>query len=162
MARLSARLRARKNDDRGAAAVEFALVVVPLVLLVFGICGFGMLFAQSITLNSAARDSARMAVVPTLSNSPISCSDVVTAARNSASTIGMKSSDVTVTVLRGTSTVCTSTSASSTKPCVGSTNSGTGSQLTVRLTYKSTVNLGLSAPSFDLKGEGTFRCEYSV
>ncbi|RZS68638.1 TadE-like protein [Agromyces ramosus] len=49
----------RKPQERGAAAVEFALVLLPLVLLVFGICEFGWIFNQQVSLSNAARESAR-------------------------------------------------------------------------------------------------------
>ena len=46
--------------ERGAAAVEFALVVLPLSsLLVFGIIEFGWIFNQQVSLSNAARESAR-------------------------------------------------------------------------------------------------------
>jgi Flp pilus assembly protein TadG len=53
----------RFADDRGAAAVEFALVSVLLFTLLFGIIGFGfVLFAQQSALH-AAREGARLAAV---------------------------------------------------------------------------------------------------
>ena len=49
----------RPRPDRGAAAVEFALVLVPLLLIIFGLIQYGMYFysAQtgSNTVNAAAR-----------------------------------------------------------------------------------------------------------
>lgn len=56
------RRRVREQEtDRGAAAVEFALVLVPLLLLVFGIIDFGRLYNEQMTLTSLARAGARMA-----------------------------------------------------------------------------------------------------
>ena len=49
--------------DRGAAAVEFALVVPVLFLLVFGIMDYGRLFFDSVSLRQGAREAARQAVV---------------------------------------------------------------------------------------------------
>src|SRR5690606_21390347 len=45
--------------DRGAAAVEFALVLLPLTLLTFGIIYFGYAFHLQTVLDNAARDAVR-------------------------------------------------------------------------------------------------------
>jgi Flp pilus assembly protein TadG len=45
--------------QRGAAAVELALVMVPLLLLVFGVAEFGRAIYQYNTLAKATRDAAR-------------------------------------------------------------------------------------------------------
>jgi Flp pilus assembly protein TadG len=52
-----------RATDRGASAVEFALVVPILIVLVFGIIDFGGLFAQQLALNNGVRQGARAAVV---------------------------------------------------------------------------------------------------
>ena len=49
----------RLTGDRGAAAVEFALVVPILLLLVFGIAEFGRAYNIQTTLSGAAREGAR-------------------------------------------------------------------------------------------------------
>lgn len=48
-----------RRDDRGAAAVEFALVLPILLLLVLGIVQFGLTFTQWLEMESAAREGAR-------------------------------------------------------------------------------------------------------
>lgn len=53
----------RRPRDRGGAAVEFALVLPILLLLVFGILDYGRLFYDSIALRQGAREAARQAVV---------------------------------------------------------------------------------------------------
>jgi len=45
---------------RGVAAVEFALLLVPMVLLAFGAAEFGRALYQYNTLAKAARDAARL------------------------------------------------------------------------------------------------------
>lgn len=55
---LAARLRGL-TGDRGAAAVEFALVVPVLLLLVFGVAEFGRAYNIQTTLSGAAREGAR-------------------------------------------------------------------------------------------------------
>lgn len=52
----------RSRED-GAAAVELALVLPLLLLLVFGIIDFGRLFNAQITLSAAAREGARWAAL---------------------------------------------------------------------------------------------------
>jgi hypothetical protein len=52
-------LRARLRRDSGAAAVEFALVLPLLLLILFGIIDFGRMLNAQITINEAAREGAR-------------------------------------------------------------------------------------------------------
>lgn len=47
------------RNDRGAAAVEFALVVPLLLLLTIGIVAFGQAFHVQTVLDNAARDAVR-------------------------------------------------------------------------------------------------------
>src|SRR5690349_8554855 len=49
----------RSSGERGAAAVELALVLPVLLMLVFGIIEFGRGYNTRITLTSAAREGAR-------------------------------------------------------------------------------------------------------
>jgi hypothetical protein len=51
---------ASKPRDRGAAAVEFALVLPVLLLILFAIIDFGRLLNAQITLSQAAREGARL------------------------------------------------------------------------------------------------------
>ena len=51
------------GTDRGAAAVEFALLLPLLLLLVFGIIDFGRAINAQITLTQAAREGARLAAL---------------------------------------------------------------------------------------------------
>ena len=49
-----------KSDDTGAAAVEFALVLPVLLLLVFGIIDFGRAYHSQVTLTHGAREGVRI------------------------------------------------------------------------------------------------------
>jgi Flp pilus assembly pilin Flp len=51
------------RDEGGAAAVEFALLLPLIVLLLFGIIEFGLAFNTRIQATNAAREGARMAIV---------------------------------------------------------------------------------------------------
>jgi Flp pilus assembly protein TadG len=53
----------RLASQRGAVAVEFALVVPLLIAIVFGIVEFSRLYNIQITLSNAARDAARTMAV---------------------------------------------------------------------------------------------------
>jgi Flp pilus assembly protein TadG len=50
----------RATRDRGAAAVEFALVLPLLIALVFGLIDFGRAYNQQISLTQLAREGARL------------------------------------------------------------------------------------------------------
>ncbi|TNM41116.1 pilus assembly protein [Nocardioides albidus] len=63
MVRCALRRRESGRDQRGAAAVEFALVAPLLIMLVFGIIGYGMMLSFRQTLSQAATEGARAAAV---------------------------------------------------------------------------------------------------
>lgn len=52
-----------KRNEKGQALVEFALVLPLLLALVCGIIDFGWIYYNQISLNNAAREGARYAVV---------------------------------------------------------------------------------------------------
>ena len=53
-----------RRSERGAELVEFALVFPLLLLVLFGIMDFGLLFQRYETVTNAAREGARIAVLP--------------------------------------------------------------------------------------------------
>lgn len=53
----------RRGADHGAVAVEFALLLPILMLLIFGLIDFGRALNAQITLNQAARNGARLAAM---------------------------------------------------------------------------------------------------
>jgi Flp pilus assembly protein TadG len=57
------RRRRPRRGDRGAALVEFAIVVPVFFLLVFGIIEFGWAFFQNLDVRHGAREGARLASV---------------------------------------------------------------------------------------------------
>lgn len=141
----------RHRLERGAVAVEFALVVPILVVLFFGIVNMGIVLAQQLSLSNSARQAARFAVVDVDGRT---CGDIEEEARNAAETIGMKPDDPTY-VLSGATGTCA-------RPCADSTGS---TDLTVTLTYRSDFVVPMPIPGFatglDIEGEGVFRCEYN-
>ena len=52
-----------QSSDRGASAVEFALVMPILMLIVFGILQYGLWFNDSISSRQGVREAARQGVV---------------------------------------------------------------------------------------------------
>lgn len=53
------------NKEKGQALIEFALILPILLILVGGIIDFGWLFYNQSSLNNAAREGARYAIVQT-------------------------------------------------------------------------------------------------
>lgn len=145
-----------RRDDRGAVAVEFAMVVLPLVALFFGIMGCGFLFSQQLALSHAAREAARFASVAAYDNNtwvPRSCTQVTTRARDAAHSMAIQdTSKIAVAVTRsdgacGTPGVCS-----------GASNS---TSVKVRLDYDSGLVLPFMPWDGKVSAEGVFRCEYS-
>ena len=54
----------RLQSERGAELVEFALVFPLLLLVVLGVIDFGLLFQRYEVVTNAAREGARIAVLP--------------------------------------------------------------------------------------------------
>jgi Flp pilus assembly protein TadG len=55
--------RLRRGAERGAAAIEFALVLPILLLLILGIFEFGRVLNIQISLSNAAREGARVMAI---------------------------------------------------------------------------------------------------
>lgn len=119
---------ARLGNDRGAAAVEFALVLPVLLVLVFGIIEFGRAYNLQTTLTAAARQGAR---VMALKNNE---TDAKAAAISAAAVLGLTVTEV------------------STTPCA------TGGTTTVTVTYPMSFVSGYFGTSITLTGRGVMRC----
>src|SRR4051794_32788901 len=57
------------REERGAAMVEFAIVLVMLSMLLFGIISFGVALSAKQTVTQAAAEGARAALTPNYSPS---------------------------------------------------------------------------------------------
>jgi Flp pilus assembly protein TadG len=57
------KISSKLRQEDGAAAVEFAIIVSLLVMLVFGMMQYGLAFFQTQNLRSAVREGARVAAV---------------------------------------------------------------------------------------------------
>ena len=109
----------RARGDRGAAAVEFALIAPILFLLVFGIIDFGLLINSQSTASNAAREGARVA---SLGGNTAAVTSSVTPAMSTLINAG--STTTTVTCLNG-ATACS----------IDDATSDTGATVTVKVTY---------------------------
>jgi Flp pilus assembly protein TadG len=144
----------RGKTERGAAALEFALVMPLLLLLLFGIIGFGIVFAQNLALGNAARQAARFGVVE-----GNTCAQIKQMAVDEAISVGMDgpteidTADVTVTV---NGVACSGT----TQPCK---SSAVGASVRVLVPFTSELLIPIAGfpDSVDIEGEGEFRCEFS-
>lgn len=61
----------RARSERGAELIEFALVFPLLLLLVLGMVDFGFLFQRYEVLTNAAREGARIGVLPSYTDADI-------------------------------------------------------------------------------------------
>ncbi|HUE07638.1 MAG TPA: TadE/TadG family type IV pilus assembly protein [Acidimicrobiales bacterium] len=55
--------RRHDDDERGAELIEFALVVVLLITLLYGIITYGLILGAQATITQAAADAARSGIV---------------------------------------------------------------------------------------------------
>jgi Flp pilus assembly protein TadG len=170
-----ARLRPKRGRDDGAAAVELALVLPILLLVVFGIISFGIIFAQQLAVNNGVRQGVRSAVVAG-NTTQQTCGQVLTIIQAaSGPTIGMSTNDVRVQVQRVSSTdsndVLFTCFPSPTKTPSGAfvdqrvcEGPGVESSIKAVAEYETRLLTGLpfmTSPTFTLKATAVYRCEFS-
>jgi len=176
--RWRARPRPTGSED-GASAVEFALVVPVLLLVVFGVINFGMVMTQKAALSNSVRAAARYATVNAYSGTH-TCQSVIDRARSAAKTLGISDSNknqVAVTVkftnntTNATTTVCAASagSASATTgngaamPCQNVNGTpATPDQLTIEETFASSLLVATPGlgKTVSLSSSASFLCEY--
>lgn len=122
-----------QHDERGAAAVEFALLAPVLLLMVMGIAEFGRAYHVQATISQAAREGVR---VMALNNDP---AGAIAATRAAAPTLNL--TNVTVTP-----SSCISS---------GTTPAATA---TVTVTFPLTFISRLFGTGVTLTGTGVMRC----
>ncbi len=88
----------RGRGDRGATAVEFAIVVPLLLLILFGLIDFGRLFFVEVSLNAASREGARASALHRPSGQVTQVSQNSAYGLASVSSLGLTS---TLTVVPG-------------------------------------------------------------
>ncbi len=164
-------MRARHHrGDRGASAVEFALVVPLLLVLVFGIINFGILFSQQLSINNAVREGARRAVVAD-PNAPRSCAKILASVQNELSALALDPTDVAVRISTNgfTSTqpcgnAFVASGGSTNIPCKGSYNNGNAGSLVVEARHVSAIPVSFPPfpTSLTLTSKAVYRCEFSA
>jgi Flp pilus assembly protein TadG len=120
-----------KASERGAVAVEFALLVPVLILLILGIIEFGRAYNVQATLTNAAREGVRAMAI---NNSQ---SAARTAAKTATAQLKPSLADSNVSFSASTCVV--------------------GSQMTVTISYNLSTMTGIAGP-FAMTGRGTMLC----
>jgi Flp pilus assembly protein TadG len=120
-----------RASERGAVAVEFAIVAPVLIMILLGIMEFGRVYNTQATLTNAARESVR---VMAISNNQTSARD---AAMNAASSLSPTLVDTNFTFSAAT---CT-----------------TNAQMTVTISYSLSSLTGIAGP-FAMTGRGVMLC----
>lgn len=140
-----------RRTDRGASAVEFALVMVPLLLVIAGIVNFGLVFAQQLALDNSVRAGARAGVVDrgTAAPTPIT---VATDQWNSTAMARSQTDPISVIYDGGVGSTCK--------------GSAFGGRMIVKGTVKSKFLIPWPLPSsmipssVTLTSKAEFQCEY--
>lgn len=99
MLKLLSRKGSTLSDNKGVAAVEFALILPLLLLLILSLIDFGRLFFVQVSVTSASREGARYSSL--YSNgapTPTNITDLVNASAPGAATLSQLSSNATLTV----------------------------------------------------------------
>ena len=137
------------RDERGASAVEFALVVIPLLMVIAGIVNFGFVFAQQLSLDNAVRAGARAGVVDR-GAAAVTPASIVQTQYNSTAMGRSLTTAVTVTNPGGVGATCK--------------GSAFGASFVVRGTVTSTYLFPWPLPgiskTINLKSQAEFQCEY--
>lgn len=154
-----------QRDQGGASAVEFALILIPLFLIVFGIIEFGMAYNRSQGAHAAAREGARVASIGR------DAGDVGDAVIQALEITQINGEDVKGTIVRlpentswnfvgeadGTATV-----SSSGTPCDGSVTAERV-EVTMEVEDPGEYSINLGVVPIDIpqsfKSKGVFRCE---
>ena len=134
-------MRGRLRNERGATAVEFALIVPLLLVLVIGIVEFGHAFQVQGTLSAAAREGVRAMA---LRNDPVDARNVV---RNAASSLNPTITDdqIDIVIVGGTAETCPTTGAGDTA-------------VRLTITYSMPYLTGFFGADIELTGTGVMRC----
>ena len=140
-----AQLRTRMGwpSEQGAAAVEFAIICVLLLIIVFGAIEFGIAFSKVNVYTGAAREGARYAAVRCSPN--LSCTNALIAQRVTDSAVGYP-------IGPGSPTAD-----------VQCSDTNVGAEVTVSWNQNITVNIpfvpGLNPKTFTRHVKAVFRCE---
>ncbi|MCW2683271.1 MAG: tadE [Blastococcus sp.] len=124
------------RKERGATAVEFALILPLLIVLVLGIAEFGRAFQVQGTLSAAAREGVRLMA---LQNDPLAARATV---RNAATSLDPTITDAQITITPASCPPLQSGSAA----------------VRLTITYPMPYLTGFFGSSVTLTGTGVMRC----
>ena len=123
--------RVRERSERGAVAVEFAILAPILIMLLMGIMEFGRAYNAQASLSAAAREGVRVMAV---SNDPAAAR---LAAENAAVSLMPALTDTNISF--------------------GATACAPGTQITITITYNLSTLTGIAGP-FSMTGKGAMLC----
>ncbi len=125
----------RLRSDSGAVAVEFALVMVPLLLILLGIIDFGRAFTNQLAVTAAAREGVRTMAIQN------DAAKATQATKDAAQQLSPKLTTSQISIFPAT---CSS-----------------GASVTVTVTYPLTSATGMFSSTFsgkNLVGTAVMRC----
>lgn len=144
----------RRDEADGAAAVEFALLLPVLVLLLFGIIQFGVAFNQAQGQQAAAREGARLAAVWADNGT------VAARVRESGSPFGGADADVLIAWGASDTSATSPVSAEASPRIVACDQANTGDYVFVTARDEISLVIPLWGDvTFDYDAGGSFRCE---
>lgn len=124
----------RRDSERGAVAVEFAILAPVLIMILLGIIEFGRAYNAQVSLTNAAREGVRVMAI----------SKNEAAARNAAkaAAVSLNPALIDANIVFSPAT---------TPPCAA------GSQMTLTISYTLSTITGIAGP-FSLNGKGVMVC----
>jgi len=125
-----------ERSERGAVAVEFALIAPVLVMLLLGIMEFSRAYNAQASLSAAAREGVRVMAITGLE------APARSAAKNAAISLqpGLQDADIQFGA-----------------PCPSTVSTGTSPQATITITYSLSTMTGIAGP-FTITGTGAMLC----
>jgi Flp pilus assembly protein TadG len=128
----------KQCKDRGAVAVEMALLLPVLVLMLLGVMEFGRAYNAQVTLTNAAREGVRVMAITNVQ------ADAETAAKNALTMLTTTSTNPTFTFGFADATTSYTTCAA-------------GRQATMTIAYTLDSLTGIAGP-FSMTGKGVMQC----
>lgn len=105
--RVRSRAVSRTRDESGAVAVEFALVLVPLVMILMGTVTAGVSYSHAIGLTNAVREGARFGATTQISaTTPVPAADATTWANNVIARVRQTQFDDSANTASSSTSVC--------------------------------------------------------
>ena len=134
------RVHKKLRSESGASAVEFALLLPVLMMILFGIIEFGLALYRQAILTNASREGARLGIVQSIP--PIATGQINTAIDNYLTAAGIPPGNVTRAIVAGGAT-------------------GTPVTVTLTLPYTYAVLPGLTSivPTINLTAQTVMRHE---